>query len=123
VAYSNRLLEDMYVERFEKNGLGELERRFEVEARTLQPDDPKYKEGSTKLVVDERRKLAAIKDTLTAIQSVAESDLLALANARASSIKERLVAGGVDPARIFVLDPEKGGAENGRVKVEMVLTD
>ena len=52
-----------------------------------------------------------------------EAELLALANARAQEIKQRLVAQGVEEARVYVLDPQPGTVENGRIRLGLTLTD
>src|SRR5262249_34680991 len=87
VGYSSRLLEDLYRERFGKQGLADLEKRFKTRAGDLDPTNPLYKSGSKKTVVNEVAMSAAIRDTLTALQPADSTELLALANARANAIK------------------------------------
>ncbi len=123
VGYSPRLLEDLYAERFEKQGLAEFKKKFEMPAGELDPKHPQFKEGSKKLVIDSPRLYTAIQDTLTALQPVDEADLLSLANARGLTIKDQLVTQGVDDARIYLMDPEPGKVENGKVRIDLTLTD
>lgn len=121
--YPPRLLEDLYVERFGKKGLASLEERHEVPAGELPQDHPQFKSGSKKRVVNQPAMHGAIRDTLTALQRADESDLLSLANARANAIKQRLVEQGIEEARLYVVDPEPGRIENGRIRIELTLTD
>jgi hypothetical protein len=60
---------------------------------------------------------------LTAQQPADEAELLSLANARAHAIKLQLMERGIDEARVYVLDPEPGHAEDGKVRVDLSLTD
>jgi hypothetical protein len=121
--YSPRLLEDLYVERFGKKGYAALEDRHRVLAGQLETSDPRYKAGSKKMVVDGVKLQAAIQDTLTALQKVDDADLLSLANARGSAIKARLAEKGVGEERVYVLDPEPGKVESGRIRIELALRD
>jgi uncharacterized protein DUF748 len=121
--YPPRLLEDLYVQRFGKAEFAALEDRHRVPAGELEKGDPRYKAGSKKMVVDEIRMGAAIQDTLTRLQTVNDADLLSLANARGSAVRANLAQHGVEEARVFVLDPEPGKEENGRIRVDMALRD
>lgn len=123
VGYSPRLLEDLAVERFGKQGWKDLQERHKVAAGELPPTHPRHKAGSDKRVLDEAALYAAIQDTLTALQVVDEADLLSLSNARANAIKSRLMELGVTEERVYVLVPEPAAAEQGRVRIELALKD
>jgi Domain of Unknown Function (DUF748) len=123
IGYSPRLLEELYLERYDKQALAAFKKRFETPAGQLEPTNPSYKAGSKKVVVDPVRCYAAIQDSLTALQPVDDSDLLALANARSNAIKNHLVQKGVEEARVFVTDPAPGKVENGRIRIDLTLTD
>ena len=123
LGYSTRLLEAMYVDRFQKDALRSLTERHQVAAGSLDAEHPQYKAGSKKLVVDERALCAAIQDTLTAGLTVDEAELLSLANSRGNAIRQSLVQKGVDEARVFVLDPEPGKIEDGRIRIDLTLTN
>jgi len=123
LGYSPRLLEDLCVERFGKKGYSALEDLHRVPAGELEKSDPLYKAGSKKMVVNGTRLQAAIQDTLTALQSADAADLLSLANARGSAIKAQLAERGVGEERVYVLDPEPGKVESGRIRIELALRD
>jgi Domain of Unknown Function (DUF748) len=123
LGYPPRLLEDLYVERFGKDAMKALDDRYRIEAGALPPDHPRHQAGSKKVVLDESARSAAIQDTLTALQKADDADLLALANARAAEVKQRLVALGVEESRLYMLDPQPGKVENGRIRLELALTD
>jgi hypothetical protein len=123
LGYSMRLLETLCVERLGKPGLASLTDRHRVAAGELPEDHPRYKSGSKKIVVDERALALAIQDTLTVLQPVDEADLLSLANARGNAIKLDLMGRGIEEARVFVLDPEPGQVEDGRIRIDLALTD
>jgi hypothetical protein len=74
-------------------------------------------------VVDETALRAAMVDSLTAHQSVDAAELLTLANARGSAIKQALVGQGVNESRVYLVEPEPGKAEGGRVRIDLKLTD
>lgn len=123
LGYSPQLLEDLYVDRFGKKGLHEFRDRHQVAAGSLPPDHPQYKAGSKKMVVDEPAVAVAIQTTLTGLQTADAAELLALANARGSAIKQSLVAQGVDGARVYVTEPQPGKVTAGRVRIDLTLTD
>lgn len=119
---SPRLLDELGAERLGKRRVAALKERFEVEAGTLDPSNPRYREGSKKEVLNESAAYAAIQDTLTGLFRVDEAELLSLANARAAAIKSRLIEAGVEEGRVFVLDPESGRVVDGRIRIELALT-
>jgi hypothetical protein len=121
--YSGPLLEDLYLDRFDKDALRAFRERHRVAAAALPADHPGYRANSKKMVVDEPALYAAIQDTLTALQGVDEAELLSLANARGNAVRQTLAQQGVDGARVFVLDPEPGKVEDGRIRVDLTLTD
>jgi hypothetical protein len=123
LGYSPPLLEELYVERYGKKSLREFRDRHQVAAGVLPPGHPQYKAGSKKMVVDETAVAADIQSTLTAAQPVDAAELLALANARGSAIKQSLVAQGVSEGRVYVTEPEPGKVADGRVRVDLTLTD
>jgi len=123
IGYSPRLLEELYVERFGKHGLSDLKERFKTTAGELDASDPRCKAGSRKAVVNEPAMHAAIEETMTALQTADPADLLSLANARAAAVRSRLVAQGVDEARVYLLDPAPGHVEDGRIRMDLTLTD
>ena len=123
LGYSERLLEDLYTERFGKSALHDLRDHHQVEAGSLPAADPQYKAGSKKQVVDEATLRVAMVDSLTAHQTVDAAELLTLANARGSAIKQALVTQGVAESRVYVVEPEPGKAEGGRVRIDLKLTD
>jgi len=123
LGYSLALLEDLYIDRFGKKGLREFRDKHQVAAGSLPPSHPQYKAGSKKMVVDEAAWAAAIQSTLIALQTADATELLALANARGSAIKQSLVAQGVDEGRVYVTEPQPGKAADGRVRVDLTLTD
>ena len=122
LGYSTKLLEDMYVDRFDKDALRALEQRHRAAAGSLDPEHPQYKAGSKQVVVDERALSGAIQDTLTASLTVDEAELLSLANARGNAIRQSLLTKGVDEARVFILDPEPGKIDDGRIRIDLTLT-
>ena len=121
--YSTALLEDLYLDRFPKDSLAALRERHRVAAGELPAEHPQFKAGSKKRVVNEPALATAIQVSLMARLSVGESELLALANARGNAIRQGLVERGVEEARVFVLEPESGTAEGGRIRVDLTLTD
>jgi hypothetical protein len=123
VGYSSRLLQELYADRFGKKGFAALEDQHRVPAGELAKSDPRYKADSKKMVVDEAKMDAAIQDTLTALQVVNDAELLSLANARGGAIKATLAGKGIPEARVYVLDPEPGKAENGRIRIDLALRD
>jgi hypothetical protein len=118
-----RLLQALATERLGKPATASLEARFTRPAGELSPDQPAYKSGSKKLVLDEAGWRRAVEDTLTALQPVNQADLLALAGARGTVIKQRLLEQGVEEARIFLLDPEPGKVDAGRIRIDLALRD
>ena len=82
-----------------------------------------YKAGSKKPTLDEVGWRKAAQDTLTTLQAVNQADLLALANARGTAIKHRLVDQGIEEARVFILDPEPGQIEAGHIRIDLALKD
>jgi hypothetical protein len=123
LGYTSRLLADLATERFGKSGEAELEARFTKPAGELSADQPGYKAGSTKHVLDENAWRREAQDTLTAIQKVDDADLLALASARGTAIKQHLVTQGVEEARVFLLDPEPGKVDGGKIRIDLALRD
>jgi len=123
LGYSPKLLEDLYLDRFGKKGFAALEDAHKVPAGELENSDARYKAGSKKMVVDETRMDAAIQDTLTALQSASSADLLSLANARGGAIKAHLTEKGIGESRVYLLDPEPGTVENGRIRIDLALKD
>ena len=123
LGYSSRLLDDLAEQRFGKQAAAAYRERFMRPAGELSPDQPAYKSGGTKRVLDEANWGRALQDTLTSLQNVNEADLLALAGARGTAIKQHLVAQGIEEARVFLLDPESGQVEGGRIRIELALSD
>ncbi|MGH7742843.1 MAG: DUF748 domain-containing protein, partial [Candidatus Eiseniibacteriota bacterium] len=118
-----QLLRDLAIEKLGKTGAADFEARFTHAAGELSPNQPEYKAGSKKLVLDEATWRKAAEDTLTALQPVNQADLLALASARGTAIKQKLLAQGIEEARVFVLDPEPGTIENGRIRIDLALRE
>ena len=117
-AYPVKLFRDLYTEQYGKEAVKTLERRFQV---------PKIdKDGRLKddTVLDEPAFCAEIEKALTDLQPVDASELQTLALDRAAGIKNTLVqASGVDPTRIFILDPDDGGElKDAKVRLEMALS-
>jgi hypothetical protein len=123
LGYSPRLLEDLFVERYDKEALRALRERHRVEAGSLSHDHPEYKAGSKKKVIDELALNTAIQDTLLASITVDAAELLTLANARGNAIRVSLTQQGVEEARVYVLDPEPGKVADGKIRVDLTLTD
>ncbi len=123
LGYSPVLLEDLCVARLGKPGYASLKERHTSAAGSLPAGHTAYKAGSSKKVVDQPALSAAIQDTLTALQAADAAELLSLATARGDAIKQLLMAKGVDPARVFVLDPEPGKVSQGRIRIDLNLTD
>jgi hypothetical protein len=119
VAHPVRLMRDLHAERFGKDSLEVLVERFQV------PEigkDGKPKKGT---VLDEPSFCAEVERILTELQPVADTELHSLAVDRSAGIKNVLVqTAGVDPERIFILDPA-GDAEltDGKVRLELELSD
>jgi hypothetical protein len=123
VGYSSKLLHDLLAERLGKKSVDELEKRFATTAGALDPGDSRYKEGSKHEVVDQAKMNVAIQDTLTALLTAGEADLIALANARAEVVKSRLVAQGIEERRVYLLEPQPAKVEDGRIRMDLNLTD
>ncbi len=123
LGYSPRLLEDLYATRFGKDGLASLREAHGTTAEALPQNDPLYKAGSNRKVVNVPAMCTAIQDTLTSLQSADAAELLALANARALTVKTRLVAQGIVETRMYLMDPAPGQIVDGRVRMELTLTD
>jgi len=123
IGYSQRLLEDLYVARFGKAGLPNLREAHTTTAGALPEKDPHYKAGSTRKVLNVPAMSTAIQDTLTAVQTADAAELLALAHARALAVKTRLSAQGIAETRIYLLDPAPAQVVDGRVRMELTLTD
>jgi hypothetical protein len=118
-AYPVRLLRDLYDGQFGKDAAKSLERRFQV---------PKLdKEGKPKgddTVLDEPSFCAEIEKTLTDLQPVDPAELNTLALDRSTAIKDSIVrTSGVDPTRIFILDPDdEGELKEEKIRLEMSLS-
>jgi hypothetical protein len=123
LGYSQKLLEDLYAERFGKDGLSKLKETHTTTAGALPANDPQYKAGSSRKVVDGAASSTAMQDELTAAQTADDADLLALANARALAVRTRLVAQGIAESRVYLLDPAPGQVVDGRVKMELALRE
>ena len=123
LGYPPRLLEDLYVARFGKDGLAALRETHTTTAGALPANDPQHKAGSNRKVVNVPAMSTAIQDTLTALQTADAAELLALANARALAVKTRLLAQGVIETRVYLLDPAPAQIVDGRVRMELTLTD
>src|SRR5262245_30449072 len=121
--YSMALMEALYLDRFPKDGLTVLRERHRVAAGDLPAEHAQFKAGSRKRVVNEPALATAIQESLTARLAVSEPELLALANARGNAIRQGLVEHGVAEDRVFVLEPESAKADDGRVRVDLTLTD
>ena len=123
IGYSARLLEDLYATRFGKEALTNLREAHVTTAGALPASDPLHKAGSGKRIVNVPAMSTAIQDTLTSLQTADAADLLALANARALAVKTRLLAQGIAESRIYLTDPAPGQVVEGRVRMELTLTD
>jgi hypothetical protein len=123
IGYSARLLEDLYATRFGKEALTNLRDAHATTAGALPASDPLHKAGSGKKVVNVPAMCTAIQDTLTSVQTADAADLLVLANARALAVKTRLLAQGIPESRIYLMDPAPGQVVEGRVRMELTLTD
>jgi hypothetical protein len=123
LGYSQKLLEDLCTERLGKTALTVIRDAHTMEAGALPTHHPAYKASSNRKIVDQLAVNAALQDTLTALQPADAAELLNLANARGEAIKQSLVTQGVDPARVFVLDPEPGKVDKGRIRIDLNLTD
>ena len=123
LGYPTKLLADLATERFGKPGAQDFEARYMRPAGVLSSDQPAYKHGSTKRVLDEAAWRRAVEDTLTATQQADDADLLALAHARGTAIKQHLVAQGVEEARVFLLEPEPGKVDGGKIRIDLALRD
>jgi hypothetical protein len=117
-AYPAKLLRDLYAEQFGKDAVKTLEERFQV------PEIGKDGKPKDDTVLDEAAFCAEIEKTLTDLQPVEASELNTLALDRSTGIKNILVqTSGVDPTRIFILDPDDLGELNGaKIRLEMALS-
>jgi hypothetical protein len=123
LGYSARLLGDLATEKLGKQGAADFRARYMKPAGELDPGAALYRAGSTKPVLDDVAWGRGVQDTLTALQKVDDADLLSLANARSTAIKQHLVAQGVEEARVFLLDPEPGKADGGHIRIDLALKD
>jgi hypothetical protein len=123
IGYSQRLLEDLYVARFGKDGLSSLREAHTTTAGALPEKDPNHRSGSNRKVVNLLAMSTAIQDTLTAVQTADAAELLVLANARTLAVKTLLLAQGIAEARVYLLDPAPAQVVDGRVRMELTLTD
>jgi hypothetical protein len=49
--------------------------------------------------------------------------LIALANARAEVVRSRLVSQGIEERRVYLLEPQPAKVEDGRIRMDLNLTD
>ena len=123
LGYSPRLLDDLATEKLGKQVAASFRERYLKPAGELDPAAAGYKAGSSKPVLDVAAWGRAVQDTLTALQNVDDADLLALANARSTAIKQHLLAQGIEEARVFLLDPESVKADGGHIRIDLALKD
>jgi hypothetical protein len=118
-AYPVKLLRDLYDERFGKDAAKTLEERFQVPKL-----DEEGKPKGDDTVLDEPAFCAEIEKALTDLQPVEPGELNTLALDRSTGIKNILVqTDGVDPTRIFILDPDdQGELKDARIRLELSLS-
>ena len=123
LGFSSKLLEDLATEKLGKQGAADFRARYMKPAGELDPGAAGYKAGSSKPVLDDGAWGRGVQDTLAALQKVDDADLLTLANARSTAIKQHVVAQGVEEARVFLLDPEPGKPDGGKIRIDLALKD
>jgi hypothetical protein len=119
VELSPRLLRDLFVERFGKDGVKALEQKCQV------PEIGKDGKPKDDTVLDEAAFYAQIRKILVDGQVVEESELRMLGMNRSLTIKNELVINGQIPdSRVFLLDVENAAElKDGLIRLDLTLTD